>query len=139
MNWYALSLFAAAFLAANVLLLKKATMLGVPVAVVTVCMWCLSGALLLAYLLLAKQLPHAYSGAALAATLFASLAFLAGAFLLNTAIAAAPNPGYATAVGSLQVLLVLLMSAVLFNSSFTLAKVAGAMLVVGGVVLLGLQ
>lgn len=59
-----------------------------------------------------------------------------GALALNKGIVAAPNPGYATAVASAQIILVVLFSALFFGSSFSIFKAIGAALVIGGVVLL---
>jgi len=67
----------------------------------------------------------------------ATITALAGTFLLNLGVYKAPNPGYATAVGSLQVLIVIISSTLIFGSDFTSIKVVGSIFVIAGIFMLG--
>lgn len=68
--------------------------------------------------------------------ILAALFALLGNFLDATATKEAPNPGYAAALKSVQVLIIALLAPLLLGSPLTLPKFIGMALVVGGVVLI---
>ncbi|MCJ7703436.1 MAG: EamA family transporter [Anaerolineales bacterium] len=72
--------------------------------------------------------------------LFLLLAIIAvfGNYASISAIRLAPNPGYVKGIQTLEVVLLTIASYFLFRSEITVAKVIGAILVVGGVILLSL-
>ncbi len=118
------------------LLVKKASIAKIPVNALTLYVWVISAIILYGYMTYGKQ-PIRLTSSQLIIVTFAAIAFLVGALLLNNAVYAAPNPGYATAIGSAQVVLVVILSVLLFGAQITWLKAIGALFVVAGVVLLG--
>ncbi len=116
--------------------MKKASTTGVPVNTLTLYIWVFAALMLFAYMGYAKESLF-LSPIQLGVLLLAGVSFLFGALLVNHAVYAAPNPGYATAVASAQVLIVVIASVFLFGSPFSLIKAFGALLTVAGVILLG--
>lgn len=140
MNWFFSSLLAAVLLAAHMLILKKLNLGGMSVAVFTFLTWLISVGIFIGYFILTRQSPFMGIGktSTVAWLVVAAAVLWGGALSLNKGIAAAPNPGYATAITSAQIILVVLFSALFFGSSFSIFKAIGAALIIGGVVLLGL-
>ena len=138
MNWFVSSLLAAVLLAAHFLFFKQAHSLKLPVAQIAMFAWSIAAAGLLLYHLIGRQGFAINSKQAALTIVMAGLTFFIGSLLLNKAMVMAPNPGFATAVGSLQVLLLVVASVFIFGSSFSGLQVMGASLVVAGVILLGL-
>lgn len=134
--WYAYSLAAAVFFAVYFLFTKKAGIVGIPIGSLTLYTWIAATAGLVLFMVLSKQ-SFSLSGLQGAIVCAAAVGLLFGTLLLNKAIYTAPNPGFATAVGSVQVLIVIFLSAFFFGSEITYMKLVGAVLVVGGVILLG--
>ena len=140
MNWFFSSLVAAVLLAAHMLILKKLSLGGMSVTAFTFLTWLVSVGIFIGYFILTRQSPFVGLGKATTVVwlVIAAAVLWGGALALNRGIVAAPNPGYATAVASAQVALVVLFSVLFFGSSFSIFKAAGAALVISGVVLLGL-
>ncbi len=136
MGWYFYSIIAAIILAVNFLLIKKVGLSGLPVNVLILYMWGIASIILLGYHLFSKQ-SLAISKPLIMIVIFAALTALAGNYFLNKAVYESPNPGYATAVASLQILIVVISSFFIFGSDLTIQKFIGAMLVLVGVFLLG--
>ena len=136
-NWFTYSLLAAFFLAASFLLVKKASIAQISAETLTAYTWGISFILLFGYLIITKQNIHV-TPSQFGIIALAAIAFLFGALLLNKGVYTAPNPGFATAIGSVQVLLVVLASVILFGSELTGIKILGSIAVIAGVVLLGL-
>lgn len=136
MNWFIYSTIAAFLLAAHFLFLKKASLSGIPLSLLIMYMWLISSIGLLIYQTSKSQLSIPTNLIWIVA--LATITALAGTFLLNLGVYTAPNPGYATAVGSLQVLIVIITSSLIFGSDFTSIKIAGSLFVIAGVIMLGL-
>jgi|TARA_B100001971_G_scaffold194280_1_gene200158 drug/metabolite transporter (DMT)-like permease len=136
MNWYIYSIISAFLLAAHFLFLKKASLSGIPLSLLIMYMWLISGVGLLIYQITKGQLSIPTN--LIWIVVFATITALAGTFLLNLGVYTAPNPGYATAVGSLQVLIVVVSSMLIFGSDFSSIKILGSLLVIIGVIMLGL-
>lgn len=136
MTWYSYALSATIFLAAGFLLIRKASTLGVPVTTLTFYIWVFAALMLFVYMGYTKE-SFSLSPVQLGVLLLTAVSFLFGALLLNYGVYAAPNPGYASAVASAQVLIVIIASIFLFGSPFDLFKALGAALTVAGVILLG--
>jgi len=108
MGWFIYSFFAAVALAIHFLLLKKMSINGTSLSLLTLYMWGLSSILLLVFQLFKKQL--ALPKGSMMIVVIAGLTTLIGTLLLYKGVSTAPNPGYAVAVGSLQVLIVVISS-----------------------------
>ncbi len=137
MNWYTYSLFSAVFFSAHFLLVKKAGTENISTNLLILYMCAISGILMLGYQIFAKQSLN-LSKSAIYLILFISIFWIFGAYFLTKAIYLSPNAGYATAIGSLQVLIVVIASIFIFDSDFSYIKLIGAILVILGVILLGL-
>lgn len=136
--WFLYSIIAAIFLAISFLFIKKASLMQIPISLLTLYLWGFASIMLLVFLLFKKG-SIVLSSSQLLVSFLAGFAFLIGALLLNKAVSIAPNPGFATAVGSLQVLIVIIASYFLFSSDLTFIKVLGSIFVVSGVILLGIK
>lgn len=135
-SWFIYSLLAAAFLAVNFLFVKKAGLMSIPVETLSFYAW-LIATLGVAALMLVERKAFALTAPQLGVALATGGAFLFGTLALYKGAYLAPNPGFATAVGSVQVILVVIAAAYLFGSPMTFLKVCGVVLVIAGVVLLG--
>jgi len=136
MNWFIYSIAAAILLAAHFLFLKKAAISGIPLSLLLMYIWLSSGIILLIYQTSKSQISIPTN--LIWIVVFATITALVGTFLLNLGVYTAPNPGYATAIGSLQVLIVIISSTLIFGSDFTSLKAIGSLLVILGIILLGL-
>ena len=137
MTWFISSILAAIFLAVGFLLAKKLSLESVPLTIALLFIWGISSIILLGYLLYSKQSIH-LSSPILGLLVLTAVATLLGNLFLYKGIYTAPNPGYATAIGSIQVLIVVLLSVMLFGLEFSLLKLAATILILIGVIILGL-
>ncbi len=136
MIWFIYSITAALLLAVHFLFLKKASLNGIPLSLLMMYMWLFSSMGLFIYHVFKSQL--AIQANLIWIVALATITALAGTFLLNMGVYTAPNPGYATAVGSMQVLILIVASTLIFGSDFTSIKVMGSLFVVAGVIMLSL-
>ena len=137
MTWFLSSILAAIFLAIGFLLAKKLSLESVSLPVMLFFIWGISSIILLGYLLYSKQPIH-LSSPILGLLVLAAVAIFLGQLFLYNGIYTAPNPGYATAIGSIQVLIVVLLSLMLFGLEFSLLKIVATILILIGVIILGL-
>jgi uncharacterized membrane protein len=72
----------------------------------------------------------------LVVVIISSVFYTIGNFADFTAMIKSPNPGYATATKSSNVILITLLSVLIFGSSLTWSKLLGAIIVMAGVILL---
>ena len=137
-SWYLYSLVAVIFFTVMILILKKATLLGFSSIQINFFLFgfCLIGFLILGY----KEAKSVCSDKQF--FLFLGLIFLASFFSLIgnlsdvEAIKLAPNPGYAQAIKNANILVITFLSTRFFSSDFTFTKVAGAIVVLIGIVFL---
>jgi uncharacterized membrane protein len=136
MNWYMYSALAAILMAGHFLLIKKASLSGLSISLMLMYIWLASGIVMLIYQASKSQLAVPSNTIWIIA--LATITALAGAILNNIGIYKAPNPGYASAVGCIQVLIVVIFSTIIFGSDFSRIKIVGSILVVAGAILLGI-
>ena len=135
MTWYAQALLATMFMATAFLLVKRASLAHIPVNTLTFYIWVIAAIILYGYMTYERESLR-LSSTQLIIVICTAIAFLLGALLLNNSVYNAPNPGYATAVGSAQIVLVLFLSVLLFGAQITWIKTVGTFFVMLGVVLL---
>ena len=137
MNWFILAIVSMVGFTFMNLLFKKALNVGVKSEILVFYVFGIGTLISLAYLLsIGESLEVTKVSLSILAA--AALFSIVSNVILTQSIKIAPNPGYALAVNSAQILLVTVASYFIFKSDFTLIKGVGAVLTVIGLVLLGL-
>ena len=115
---------------------KKAGAAGLSVNATTLYLWGIPAVILLGYMASRGEniVPAAQKIPILAGV--AVFSFLGG-ILMNKALYIAPNPGYVAAIVGASTLFIVFASWFFFASEITLIHLAGTLLIVGGVVLMG--
>jgi drug/metabolite transporter (DMT)-like permease len=135
MSWFSYSLIAAVVLAAHFLILKRLNVHDISLNILIMYMWGMASIALLLYQSMRGHVS--IPKGSFPWIIGASITTFLGTWLLNKGVFTAPNPGFATAVGSLQVLIVIIASVFMFGSGFSFMKFIGSVFVVAGVILLG--
>lgn len=137
MNWFIYAIFGMLAFSAMLLIFKQLSIMGLKPALILVFVFGFGMLLYLAHLLITKSQLNVSTNMIILLGIAAFLSYL-GNFLYVSAIELAPNPGFAIAVVGFQAVLVTVASVFLFASDFTLVNVAGVVLAIIGIILIGL-
>ena len=132
-QWYAM--VAMACFAAMQLLFKHLTRTGMTSPAILVIVFTLASVLYLLHVGILRT-PLGLSGTKIALLTIAAVLSYLGNLCSLRAIAAAPNPGYATAIVSVHALVITLVATVLFGVELSPLKGLGVLLCVLGIALL---
>jgi len=138
MNWFWYALIGMVFLSVMFLLITKVNKLGVRSELVYVLPSIFAVLFGLIYIF-AVKIPFAVPKSIWIFLVLAGLFAVIGNLLMFKSLSLAPNPGYALAIISADVLLVAIASVFIFKSEFTVIKAIGTVLAVVGIILLGLK
>lgn len=137
MDWFYYAIIAMISLSIVFILIRKLCDIGLDSGAIFFYNTIMAAVIMVGYIFINRtQLKTSTTGVIILVVL--ALFLVLGNIFLIKAIATAPNPGYALAINSVQVLIVAVAAIFLFKSEFTFIKAAGALLAVIGVILLGL-
>lgn len=136
LSWFLFALGAMIFLAAMFLIEKYAMILGVGSGQLLMYVFFFGAVFTLVYLLSTKASITLSKPLLILIIIAALFSFLGNYFLLKS-ISISPNPGYSLAVAGVHILLVAIISVFLFKSDYSWTKIAGTVLAMLGIILLG--
>jgi len=135
MNWYIYSIIAMLCFSLMALLIKNLGVKGINETIILTYLFVFAAIMYLSYSYVGKMSLHVNITSLVILIIIAALSFAGNIFSVK-GLLGAPNPGFSTAIVSVQILVIMLFSVLVFGSELTAIKSTGAVLVFIGAVML---